>query len=275
MFEYIIQRALEEDLGTIGDITTDCIIRDQRIKFEVNAREELIVSGMLFISGFANVLHKEDISFYPMEVDGTPVKSGTCLLRGEGSASKILSVERVLLNFIQRASGISSLTRQFVEIIHGTNAIIRSTRKTCPGLRKFDLYAVHVGGGESFRTGLFDGVLIKDNHIASCSGISECVHKVREKLGNVVILVECDTTEQVEESILNNVNTVMLDNMSLDNIKKSVSIVNSRAKIEVSGGVNLNNVRAIAECGVDYISVGCITNAVKCKDIGLDVIEQR
>ncbi|MFV9838426.1 MAG: carboxylating nicotinate-nucleotide diphosphorylase [Aaplasma endosymbiont of Hyalomma asiaticum] len=270
MLENIIKSALEEDLNSVGDITTSCIIGDEKMRFNINAREDLIVAGMKVIDAFSYIFNEEELFLSAQVDDGTPVTAGTCIVAGHGSVAKVLSVERTILNFIQRASGIASLTRLFVSAVTGTNAAIRSTRKTCPGLRTFDLYAVKVGGGDSFRTGLYDGVMIKDNHIAYCNGVSECVRRVREKLGNVVMTVECDTKEQVYESVLNNVNIVLLDNMSIQDIQESVKIVNGRAKIEVSGGVNLHNVKEIASCGVDYISIGCITNSVPCKDIGLD-----
>ncbi|MDB1135479.1 carboxylating nicotinate-nucleotide diphosphorylase [Candidatus Anaplasma sp. TIGMIC] len=275
MFESIIYTALEEDLGQIGDITTSCIVGDEKIKFNINTREEMVVSGMRLVSDFSGLFPQDDIILTPLQPDGALVTPGTCIIEGSGRATKVLSVERVLLNFLQRASGISSLTKQFVDAVSGTKTTIRSTRKTCPGLRQFDLYAVKVGGGSSFRMGLFDGIMIKDNHIASCSGISECVKRVRDKFGpTAIISVECDTTDQVIESVENMVDTVLLDNMSIYDIKRSVSIVSSLAKIEVSGGVTLHNVRDIAACCVDYISIGCITNSVMCKDIGLDVTER-
>ena len=273
MFKNIIESALEEDLGSIGDITTSCIVGDEKMKFHINAREDMVVAGMKVIDVFSYLFDERELSLNVLVNDGVSVQAGTCIVSGHGSVARVLSVERTILNFLQRAAGIASLTRTFVSAVAGTNTVIRSTRKTCPCLREFDLYAVSVGGGESFRTGLFDGVMIKDNHIAYCNGVTECVRKVRERLGNVIITVECDTKEQVEESILNNVHTVLLDNMSIEDIRESVVIVNGSAKTEVSGGVNLDNIKEIAGCGVDYISVGRITNSVPCKDIGLDFIE--
>lgn len=269
MFERLITDALTEDLDTYGDLTTDCIVSEQNSNFLVNAREDLIFAGAVIVENFSKVFCGS-IYFSFISRDGSSVKSGQCAVSGHGSTSTILSTERVLLNLLQRASSIASITRQFVDSVKNTNAVIRSTRKTAPCLRKLDLYAVSVGGGESYRTGLFDGVLIKDNHIASCSGITECVRRVREKLGDVVITVECDTMEQVEEALNNSVHTVMFDNMKLEDIKTAVGIVNKRSKTEASGGITLENALSIAECGVDYISVGSITNSVRCKDMGLD-----
>ena len=270
MFESIIKSALAEDLDSIGDITTSCIVGDERMRFNINAREDLIVAGMKVVDSFSYMFNEEELFLNGQVDDGAHVTAGTCIVSGHGSVARVLSVERTILNFMQRASGIASLTRLFVSEVSGTNTVIRSTRKTCPGLRSFDLYAVKVGGGDSFRTGLYDGVMIKDNHIAYCNGVSECIKKVREKLGNVVITVECDTKDQVLESVLNNVNIILLDNMSVQDIQESVEIVKGRARIEVSGGVNMHNVKEIARCGVDYISIGCLTNSAPCKDIGLD-----
>lgn len=271
MFEQLITHALAEDLDTSGDVTTNCLICDQNSNFLVNAREDLVAAGAPVIKNISQMF-SDSISFSSFFTDGSLITLGECLIRGSGKTSTILSLERVLLNLLQRASGIATATRLFVEAVKDTKTVIRSTRKTAPGLRKFDLYAVSVGGGQSYRTGLFDGIMIKDNHITSCGGISECVRRIREKLGDVLITVECDTLGQVEESLRNSIHTVMLDNMSIADIKLSVSLVNGGAKTEASGGVTIETVRKIAECGVDYISVGCLTNSVQCKDIGLDFI---
>ncbi|QJC27154.1 carboxylating nicotinate-nucleotide pyrophosphorylase [Anaplasma platys] len=271
MFEQLITYALAEDLDASGDVTTNCIISDQTSHFRVNAREDLVFAGAVVINNLLQMF-PDCLSFTKEFPDGSIAYRGDCLFQGSGTTARILSIERVLLNLLQRASGIATITRQFVELVKSTNTEIRSTRKTAPGLRKFDLYAVRVGGGKSYRTGLYDGVMIKDNHIASCSGITACVRKIRDKLGDVVITVECDTLEQVEESLQNAIHTVMLDNMSIKDIRTAVALVKRRAKTEASGGITLQNVREIAECGVDYISVGCITNSVICKDIGLDFL---
>ncbi|MGN7661237.1 MAG: carboxylating nicotinate-nucleotide diphosphorylase [Anaplasma sp.] len=271
MFEEVIRSAWVEDLGSDGDITTNCIFSEEKIRFSVSSREKMVLAGIVAAEEIFS-MYGQGISFVLLKSDGSDISPGTNIIEGHGPASKILSLERVLLNFLQRASAISSCTREFVLAVAGTKAQIRSTRKTSPGLREFDLYAVRVGGGWTYRRGLYDGVMIKDNHIASCGCVTKCVSRIREKLGNdVFITVECDNMEQVEESVENSVNLIMLDNMSVSDIRDSVRIVKSSARIEVSGGVNMGNVREIAHSGVDYISIGAITHSFSCKDIGLDV----
>ena len=271
MFEDIIQAALAEDLEHSGDITTHCVMADETICFSVNARESMVISGMVVVRDFY-AMYGEDMVVDLLKADGSIASPGDSILVGKGKASLILSIERTLLNFLQRASGISSLTREFVDLVRGTKAVIRSTRKTSPCLRKFDLYAVSVGGGSSYRMGLYDGIMVKDNHISSCGSITECVSRIRSKMGNnAVITVECDSILQVDESIKNRVHTILLDNMSISEIHDAVSLIKGRTKVEASGGITKENVRKVAEAGVDYISIGSITNAFKCKDIGLDI----
>ncbi len=270
MFEEIIRSAIMEDLGEQGDITTNCIFEKEEVNFSIISKEPMMVSGIVAVKEIFEIFSKK-INFTILE-DGNNIQSGTVIVKGYGPAS-ILSIERVLLNFLQRASSISSRTRDFVSKVAGTKAKIRSTRKTSPGLRNFDLYAVRVGGGESYRDGLYNGIMVKDNHIVACGSITECVSRIRRKLGDVFITVECDNKLQVEESIKSSVNLIMLDNMGVSDIKDSIKMIGNSAMVEVSGGVNLENIREIASLGVDYISIGSITHSFTCKDISLEVFK--
>ncbi|ACZ48811.1 nicotinate-nucleotide pyrophosphorylase [Anaplasma centrale str. Israel] len=272
MFEEIIRSAVMEDLGEEGDITTSCIFEEECIKFRIISKESMVVSGIIAIEEIFKMFGRE-IDFTLLEHDGNYIKPGTVIVEGSGPAFQILSIERVLLNFLQRASSISSITRDFVSRVVGTKAKIRSTRKTSPGLRIFDLYAVRVGGGESYRKGLYDGIMIKDNHIVSCGSITECVSRIRRKLGNAFITVECDSKIQVEESLKNSINLIMLDNMNIQEIRDSVGMIGNSAMIEVSGGVDIESAEEVARLGVDYISVGSITHSFTCKDISLEVFK--
>ncbi|MCU7612309.1 carboxylating nicotinate-nucleotide diphosphorylase [Anaplasma capra] len=270
MFEEIIRSAIVEDLGDCGDITTNCIFNKEKIRFSINSRESMVVSGIVVVKEIFEMFGS-GIEFRLLEFDGNEIPPGTSVVNGFGPASKILSIERVLLNFLQRASSISSITREFISKVYGTKTKIRSTRKTSPCLREFDLYAVSVGGGESYRKGLYDGIMVKDNHIAGCGSITECVSRIRKNLGEVFITIECESIIQVEESLKNKVDLIMLDNMSLSDIIESVRLIGKSSMIEVSGGVNIDNVQEIAKTGVDYISIGGITNSFSSKDIGMDI----
>jgi nicotinate-nucleotide pyrophosphorylase (carboxylating) len=207
--------------------------------------------------------------------DGTHVEPDTTILRIEGRGAAILTAERVALNFVQRLSGIATLTQQFVQAVAGTDVLIADTRKTTPGLRLLEKYAVRCGGGSNHRFALDDMVLIKDNHIALCGGIEPAVQRARENIGHSVkIEVECDTLPQVEQAIAAGVDIILLDNMTPQQMQNAVQkIRDSGQKIlaEASGGINLQTVRAAAESGVDIISVGALTHSARALDIGLDV----
>ncbi|AAZ68057.1 carboxylating nicotinate-nucleotide diphosphorylase [Ehrlichia canis] len=269
-FSEIINNALKEDLGENGDITTNSILLDEKINFSINAREDLVVCGIPILEEIFNT-KKEYIKYKVHKNDGNIAGKNSTLVSGEALAIHLMPIERVILNFIQHASGIASITRQFVNEVSGTKAKIRSTRKTTPGLRMLDKYSVCVGGGENYRNSLYDGVLIKDNHIASCGSITLAIQRLRMNLKNAYVAIECDNISQIEESLSNNVDMILLDNMSIGEIKQAVEIVNGKSVLEVSGCVNIRNVRSIALTGVDYISIGCITNSFKNKDIGLDI----
>ncbi|ABD45256.1 nicotinate-nucleotide diphosphorylase [Ehrlichia chaffeensis str. Heartland] len=269
-FSEIIHNALKEDLGDKGDITTNSILINEKVNFAINTRENLVVCGIPILEEVFN-MNKEHVKYEIHKKDGDITGKNSTLVSGEALAIYLLPIERVILNFIQHASGIASITRQFVDEVSGTKVKIRSTRKTTPGLRMLDKYSVCIGGGESYRDNLCDGVLIKDNHIASCGSITLAIQRLRKNLKNEYIAIECDNISQVEESLSNNVDMILLDNMSISEIKKAVDIVNGKSVLEVSGCVNIRNVRNIALTGVDYISIGCITNSFQNKDIGLDI----
>lgn len=266
----IVDLALQEDLGVNGDITSEHTLNNETIAFSINAREDLIVCGLPIIEE----LFKRDsasIRYNFHKCDGDHIAADVTIISGTASSNSLLRIERVALNFLQHASGIASLTRDYVRRIEGTKAKIRDTRKTTPALRLLEKYATNIGGAESYRTGLYDKILIKDNHIASCGGIKTAISRVREGMPDAFIAIECDTLDQVQEALEQKAQMILLDNMDLDRISKAVNITNNQAILEASGGINLHNVRAIAESGVDYISVGRITHSAANKDIGLDL----
>jgi len=270
----IIRRALSEDIGT-GDVTTLATVpADAMAAAVMVAREPLVVCGL----PLAEAVFKEVSAKIEMErqsEDGTRANRGQTLLRLRGPAGSILTAERVALNFVQRLSGIATMTARFVEAVAGTRARILDTRKTTPGLRQLEKYAVTCGGGTNHRAGLFDRVLIKDNHLAALrqeppNAIEAAVRRAREKYPKLEVEVEADTLEQVEQALLAKADVILLDNMSNEDLRAAVWLVNSRAKTEASGGVSLASVRPIAETGVDYISIGALTHSARAVDIALD-----
>jgi nicotinate-nucleotide pyrophosphorylase (carboxylating) len=243
----------------------------------MRAREPLIVAGLLFAEAAFTELSSV-VQIERLVKDGRKAGDGETLLKISGPARAILSAERVALNFVQRLSGIATLTAQFVEAIQGTHARILDTRKTVPGWRRFEKYAVACGGGYHHRAGLFDMVLIKDNHLAVLRGakpnaIAAAVQRAHEKFPQLKVEVEADMLEQVEQAAEAGADIILLDNMNPIQLRLAAQKVKGRAKTEASGGVNLANVRAIAESGVDFISVGAITHSARAVDIGLDFEE--
>jgi nicotinate-nucleotide pyrophosphorylase (carboxylating) len=207
--------------------------------------------------------------------DGDRLRPGATLLEISGPARAVLTAERVALNFVQRLSGVATLTTQFVETIRGTRAKILDTRKTTPGWRRFEKYAVLCGGGRNLRVGLYDMVLIKDNHLAALreakpNAVAAAVQRARQKFPQLKVEVEADTLKQVEQAVVAGADFILLDNMTLAQLRRAVKLVAGHAKTEASGGVNLRTVRAIAETGVDFISVGALTHSAPAVDIGLD-----
>ncbi len=271
LFRPFVDAALREDLRS-GDITTDALIpADLRGVAAMNFRADGIVCGLqLAISAFQILDPGAEIEV--LALDSQKMKAGETVLRVRASGRALLSAERVALNFVQRLSGIATLTAQFVAATQGTQARIADTRKTTPNLRLLEKYAVKCGGASNHRFALDDLVLIKDNHIALCGGISAAVERARHFIGHAVkIEVECDTLAQVEEAVEARADILLLDNMNSEMLKQAVAIIGGRALAEASGGVNLDTVRAIAQSGVDIISVGALTHGAKSLDIGLDV----
>lgn len=267
----IIKMSLSEDLGR-GDITSNIIIaEDAETKFYIRAREELVLCGLDVICRVFEFV-SEDIKVKTDKHEGDLLKDGDVILQGEGSARAILAAERVALNLLRQMCGVSTLTRKFVEKIAGTEAKMLDTRKTIPGLRSLQKYAVRVGGGHNHRFCLDDGILIKDNHISVCGGVKEALAKVRGASPSLTkIEIECDTLDQVKEALEADADIIMLDNMSIKQLKEAVKIVAGEIPLEASGNVNLDTVVDIAKTGVNFISSGMLTNAPMPIDIGLDM----
>jgi nicotinate-nucleotide pyrophosphorylase (carboxylating) len=274
-----VQTALAEDIGS-GDATTLATVPEtSTAKAVMRAREPLVVAGLDFAQAAFNGLSAA-VKIECMAKDGLHAGNDKILLRISGPARAILSAERVALNFVQRLSGIATLTAQFVDAVKDTRAQILDTRKTTPGWRRFEKYAITCGGGENHRIGLYDMVLIKDNHLAvpqirdaMPNAIVAAVRRAREKFPQLKIGVETDTLEQVEHAADSGVDVILLDNMNPVQLRLAVQKIKGRAKTEASGGINLANVRTVAETGVDFISVGALTHAARAVDIGLDFEE--
>jgi nicotinate-nucleotide pyrophosphorylase (carboxylating) len=265
----IIKNGLKEDLGS-GDVTTDSIISPQeRFSGYFIAKERGIIAGLAVAEQtFREV--SDDIQFKCFFEDGSRVEVGDKIAEIEGPGRTILKAERLALNLLQRMSGIATLTRKFVDKTAGTNAVILDTRKTMPGLRILDKYAVKAGGGENHRFGLYDMVMIKDNHITAAGGISNAVSMVRSLHGSKYpIEVEVKNLTELEEALELKLDRIMLDNMSLDEMKKAVKITGGRTELEISGNVNPDTIEDYAKTGVDYISIGMLTHSVKALDISL------
>jgi nicotinate-nucleotide pyrophosphorylase (carboxylating) len=269
-----VKAALAEDIGS-SDVTTRATVpKTLTFKTVMRAREPLVVAGLDFAkTAFLKLSAAVKIEF--LVHDGTHVTRGDNLLRISGNARAILSAERVALNFVQHLSGIATLTAQFVEAVKGTRAQILDTRKTTPGWRRFEKYAVACGGGKNHRLGLWDMVLIKDNHLAALrnekpNAIAAAILRARNKFPKLKIEVEADTLEQVAQAADAGADIILLDNMTAEQLRAAVKIAKGRSKTEASGGVNLQTVRAIAASGVDFISVGALTHSARAVDIGLD-----
>jgi len=270
----IIARALAEDIGP-GDITSEWIISpDLRLRGDLLVKQVGVIAG-LEVAALVFATVDPSIQFTALVNDGDRVNRGTVVARVVGPARSILTAERTALNFLQRMSGIATDTRRFVDACAGTRAVILDTRKTCPGLRLLDKWAVRLGGAQNHRTGLYDMVLIKDNHIAAAGGITPAVRKVRERIPKgILVEVEVKSLAELDEALALGVDRIMLDNMSLDDIREAVRRAQGRVKLEVSGGVTLSTVTKIAATGVDYISVGALTHSPQALDISLELYPQ-
>jgi nicotinate-nucleotide pyrophosphorylase (carboxylating) len=266
----LIDLWLTEDIGYC-DLTAQLMIEaDETGAFFMNAREPLIVAG---IDVAARIFKRYDptLGVVVRVKDGDKVEQGAVLLEVSGTARSVLTAERTALNIVQRLSGIANLTGQYVAAVAGTRARLIDTRKTTPGLRMLEKHAVTCGGGLNHRLGLDNGVMIKDNHIAVCGGIAKAVQRARRQLPVLTKLeVECDRLEQVKEALEASVDVIMLDNMSVEEMRRAVEIVGGRVLLEASGGISLATIGAVAQTGVDYISTSKINQAAACVDIGLD-----
>ncbi|MCX5854393.1 MAG: carboxylating nicotinate-nucleotide diphosphorylase [Deltaproteobacteria bacterium] len=267
----LIGSAFREDIG-FGDITTTAVLAGTETgTAKAIAKSELVVAGIdVFREAFS--YRDRQLTFTGYFTDGQRAGKGEILAETSGALASILTAERVALNFFQRMCGIATLTEKYVDQVRGTHAKILDTRKTVPGLRYLDKYAVKIGGGLNHRFGLYDGVLVKDNHIAAAGGITEALVRVRGRISHTLkVEVEVKNLQELEEAVAAGADVIMLDNMTIDEMGKAVSFVNGRVPLEASGNVTLANVKKIAETGVDFISVGMLTHSVSAADISLKI----
>ena len=271
IIEPVVRLGLAEDLGRAGDVTARaCVPGTARLSATLAARKDGTVAG-LDAARLAFRLADPAVVFEACVADGARVAGGAVLARIEGSARAVLSAERTALNLLGRLSGVATLTAAYVEAVAGTGARIADTRKTTPGLRALEKYAVLCGGGVNHRFGLDDAILIKDNHVAVCGGVGPALERARAAAGHLMkVEVEVDSLAQLEEALPYAPDVVMLDNFSLDELRSAVGLAKGRTVLEASGGVSLQTVRSVAETGVDVISVGALTHSAPALDVGLD-----
>jgi nicotinate-nucleotide pyrophosphorylase (carboxylating) len=271
LVEQAVATALEEDLGGVGDITTNTIIPpDAQGDASIIVRKPGVIAGLdLAAASFKSL--DPDVRFTRIVEDGSKVEAGATIARIAGKTRALLTGERTALNFFGRLSGIATLTAGYVAAVEGTHAKIVETRKTTPGLRALEKYAVRCGGGTNHRFGLYDAVLVKDNHIAAAGGLAEALNAVRTAVGHLVkIEVEVDTLDQLENVLRFPIDAVLLDNMDAGTLKRAIALVKGRVITEASGGVTLESVREIAKTGVDLISVGALTHSARSLDSSLE-----
>ena len=269
--QHLIEIALKEDIGS-GDITTDNLIDPQlKGKGLIIAKESLVVAGLNVAKQVFQYLDSEVI--YKSEYDdGDFVKKGDMLVNVEGRLRALLSGERTALNFLQHLSGISTLVRSYVNEISDKNIRLVDTRKTTPGLRGLEKYAVRVGGAYNHRIGLYDGVLIKDNHIAAFGGIKKAIDHIRSQVSHLLkIEVEVSDLDQVKEALESKADVIMLDNMTIKQIKEATAFIDNRAIVELSGGITKSDLKSLSDTGVDIISVGALTHSARCVDISMQI----
>ena len=265
-----VRRILAEDLGSGGDVTSNATIAaDARFTAQMNSRQSIVVAGLGIAAAFFRALDP-DVVIEGRAEDGDQLDAGSVLMRLVGNARAMLAAERSALNTLQHLSGVATLTRAYVDAIAGTGAILLDTRKTIPSLRVLEKYAARMGGADNHRMRLDDGVLIKDNHVAVCGGVAEAVRRARSANTGLTVQVEVDRIDQIEPALDAGADRLLLDNMPPPVLQEAVALVAGRVPLEASGGVNLDTIRAIAETGVDYISVGRITQSAPAVDIGLD-----
>jgi nicotinate-nucleotide pyrophosphorylase (carboxylating) len=267
----LVKMALAEDLGEIGDVTSQATIGPEAIRHgEIVAKCGGVVAGLPVVSAVYQAVDPA-VEIAPQVLDGDQVSAGTIVCTFEGGARSLLTGERTALNFLQRLSGIATLTRQFVDAVAGTKTVILDTRKTTPGWRLLEKYAVRMGGGQNHRIGLYDAVMIKDNHIVAAGGITAAVDKVRAypPAQNLPIILEVETLDQLDEALALNVNQILIDNMDETTMKQAVEIAAGRVPLEASGNMSLERVAAVAATGVNFISVGALTHSAPAFDFSM------
>ena len=268
--EEFVRRVLAEDMGSGGDVTSAATISaDARFAAEMNCRQPIVVAGLEIAAAFFRELDP-DVRIDQLVDDGNAVEAGTVLMRMQGNARAMLTAERSALNTLQHLSGIATMTREYVEAIAGTGATLLDTRKTIPGLRVLEKYASRMGGAQNHRMRLDDGLLIKDNHVGVAGGVAEAVRRAKAANSGLQVQVEVDRIDQIEPALEAGAERLLLDNMPPPVLREAVALVAGRVPLEASGGVNLDTIRGIAETGVDFISVGRITQSAPAVDIGLD-----
>ena len=272
LIEPVVRMALTEDLGRAGDVTSQaCIDAEARLDVAFVARQDGVLAG-LACARLSILTLDPAARFDALIEDGAVLSPGSVIARVEGNARAILSAERTALNLMGRLSGIASLTRIYVDEVAGTGVRITDTRKTTPGLRHLEKYAVRCGGGVNHRFGLDDAILIKDNHVAASGGVISAISRARAAVGHLMkVEVEVDRLDQLAEALTQSPDVIMLDNFPLDQLVEAVAMAGGRVTLEASGGVSLKTVRAIAETGIDIISIGALTHSASVLDIGLDV----
>ena len=271
-FEVLVDAALREDLGSGLDATTVATIPANQIAVaQFNARKAGVVAGIFAAQAVLEIAGNSAITFAKQIPEGSKVKAGELIFEATGRVTDLLFAERTALNFLSRLSGVATISNIWVEAVKGTGCIIRDTRKTTPGWREIEKFAVRMGGATNHRMNLSDAALIKDNHIAATGSITKAINDVRNKFPNLSIEVEIDHLDQMEEAIAGTVDLILLDNMSPEECKVAVAQCANRTKLEASGGITLENARKYAESGVDFIAIGALTHSAAILDIGLDL----
>lgn len=270
--EELVRRAIEEDLDGGVDVTSVATVPfDAEAVADFVARTDGIVAGLAVAAAVLDVSTDDAVDIEVHVSDGASVKRGDVLMTATAGTRGLLTGERTALNLLGRLSGVATLTRRWVDAVEGTGAAVRDTRKTTPGLRALEKYAVRCGGGVNHRMSLSDAALVKDNHLLAAGGIVAAFQAVRGTFPGLPVEVECDTLEQVAAAVDAGADLVLLDNMGVDDLRRAVGIVNGRARLEASGGLTLESARAVAETGVDYLAVGALTHSAPVLDIGLDL----
>jgi nicotinate-nucleotide pyrophosphorylase (carboxylating) len=271
ILDRVVSEALTEDCG-IGDLTTDSIVASDLLAHgKFLAKEDLVLAGWPVVARVFQTVYFS-IATEPLFAEGDYVDKGAVIGRVHGPAAKILTAERVALNFLQRLSGIATLTQKYVSAVSGTGAVVLDTRKTTPGLRVLEKYAVRTGGARNHRFGLYDGVLIKENHIVAAGGIHEAIRLSRKRVDHLKrIEVEVTSLDEFNEAVEAGAEVILLDNMTVKQVKEAVERANGRIQLEVSGGIQLSNIRDYAQTGVNFISVGALTHSPPSVDISLEL----